>query len=84
MQVGTLVTEKNKAYGDSFSKSAAYLELLFPDGIPVDKYSDVLILIRDFDKNMRIANSKDAFGESPYMDKAGYAILGLVQDSPTA
>ena len=32
------------------------------------------------DKLFRIATRKDAFGESPYRDIAGYALLGLVSD----
>jgi len=53
------------------------MRLLYPDGIRPDQYEDVLLLARDFDKNMRIANHRDAFGENPYSDKIGYAILGF-------
>ena len=77
-EIGVLVTEKNEAYGDSTGKTAAYLELLFPDGIPVERYGDVGLLVRDFDKSVRIATDKDAFGEDPWKDKAGYAIRGAV------
>jgi hypothetical protein len=79
-EIGALVTEKNKAYGDSFMKSGEYLKLLYPNGIKPEQYRDALGLIRDFDKSMRIATRKDAFCESPWRDKAGYAILGVAGD----
>jgi hypothetical protein len=78
--IGKLVTEKNKAYGNSFEDAEKFLQLLFPNGIPVESYSDMLCIVRIFDKLKRIATNKDAFGESPYNDIMGYAILGLVKD----
>lgn len=79
-EVGRLVTEKNQAYGDSFAKSGEFLKLLYPDGIKPEQYSDMLCLVRIFDKQKRIATKKDAFGESPYRDIVGYGILGTVMD----
>lgn len=73
--IGRLVDEKNKAYGDSFKKAPQYLTILYPHGIRPDQYPDMLALVRDFDKNMRIATNKSAFNEDPWKDKAGYAIL---------
>jgi len=78
--VGKLVTEKNRAYGDSFARCGEFLRLLFPAGIPVEKYTDALALVRIFDKQMRIATKKDAFGENAYRDIAGYGILGAAND----
>lgn len=77
VEIGRLVDRKNTAYGDSFAKGGAFLKLLYPDGIPIEKYSDSLCLVRIFDKMMRIATDRDALGESPYADIAGYALLGL-------
>lgn len=79
-QIGKLLVEKNKAYGSSFSKCGEFLKLLYPDGITPDSYTDVLLLVRMFDKFMRIANDKSAFNESPYQDLAGYAILGIAKE----
>lgn len=76
-EIGTLVDEKNKAYGDSFAKTGEFLRLLYPDGIPPEKYGDALCLVRMWDKMKRIATDKDALGESPYRDIAGYALLGI-------
>src|SRR5690625_4694585 len=65
-EIGKLVQEKNEAYGNSFGKSGDFLKLLYPDGIKPEQYQDMLLVVRIFDKQMRIANKKDAFGESPY------------------
>lgn len=73
--VGRLVDEKNAAYGDSFNRSEVFLKLLYPQGIKPDQYGDLLGIIRIFDKFMRIATNKDAFGEDPWRDIAGYAVL---------
>jgi hypothetical protein len=79
-EIGALVTEKNAAYGDSFAKCGEFLRLLFPAGIQPEQYDDALALVRIFDKQMRIAARKDAFGESPYRDIAGYGLLGVAKD----
>lgn len=73
--IGKLVDEKNKAYGDAFHKSGEFLKILYPDGVRPDQYTDMLAIVRVFDKIMRIANRKDAFGENPWNDLAGYGIL---------
>lgn len=80
-EIGELVTEKNEAYGSAFEKAGEILKVLFPNGIPVEKYTDVLIMVRMLDKFFRIANKKDAFGESPYKDITGYGILGTFKDT---
>ncbi len=81
--IGELVAKKNAAYGNSFNKCADFLKLLYPNGIDIDQYTDMLCLIRMFDKMSRIATNKGAFDESPYRDIAGYAILGTVKDETT-
>lgn len=78
-EIGELVCVKNVAYGDSFAKTDRFLEILYPAGIPVEKFSDALALVRVFDKMMRIATDKDALGESPWRDIAGYAILAVAR-----
>jgi hypothetical protein len=76
-QVGQLVDEKNAAYGSSFAESHKILSVLYPNGISPEQYTDALAIIRVIDKLFRIATSKDAFGETPWQDIAGYAILGV-------
>lgn len=79
-RIGNLVDDKNAAYGSSFDQAGDFLKLLYPDGIPVASYTDMLCVVRIFDKLKRIATRKDAFGESPYGDIVGYGLLGLFKD----
>jgi len=76
-QIGELVDQKNAAYGSSFAESYKILSVLYPNGIKPEQYTDALAIIRVIDKLFRIATAKDAFGESPWRDIAGYAILGV-------
>lgn len=77
--VGALVTEKQAAYGDAFGKTGEVMRLLYPDGIPHEKMDDALTVVRVLDKLFRIATARDAFGESPWEDIAGYALLAVVR-----
>lgn len=79
-RVGELVARKNRAYGSSFAKTGAFLRLLYPRGLAPAQFDDALLLARIFDKCMRVATRKRAFGESPYLDIAGYGLLGAAKD----
>ncbi len=79
-ELGKLVKEKQEAYGDSFSKSEQIIKILYPSGVRPENYRDLLTITRIIDKLFRIATRKNAFGESPYRDIAGYALLGLASD----
>lgn len=78
-KLGQLVAQKNAAYGSAFDKSGEILRVLYPNGIRPDQYTDALGTIRVIDKLFRIATAKDAFGESPWQDIAGYGILGAAR-----
>lgn len=78
--IGRLVSEKQAAYGDAFGKAGQVLAILYPDGIPPEKYGDALAVVRVVDKLFRIATDKDAMGESPWRDIAGYALLSIGRD----
>ncbi len=75
-EIGNLVEEKDKAYGNAFDKASDFLKVLYPNGVTPEQYGDMLCMVRIFDKQMRIATSKNALNESPYFDIAGYALLG--------
>lgn len=75
-ELGKLVDEKQRAYGDSFGRSGDVLRVLYPDGVRPDQYGDMLAVTRVIDKLFRIATDRDALGESPWMDVAGYGLLG--------
>ena len=79
-EIGKLVDKKNSAYGSSFEKSEQILKVLYPNGIEPEQYKDMLAITRIVDKLFRIATKKDAFGESPFKDIAGYGILGVAND----
>jgi hypothetical protein len=76
-ELGKLVDEKRAAYGDSFGASAAFLRLLYHDGVKPEQYTDLLAIARIFDKLKRIATNgaSDPMGEHPARDIAGYAML---------
>lgn len=76
-EIAGLVVVKQKAYGNSFGCAAEFLKLLYPKGVPIEKYDDMLTLVRIFDKIKRIATDKDALGESPYQDILGYCLLAI-------
>tara|TARA_Y100000588_G_C14256496_1_gene925717 strand:+ start:867 stop:1148 length:282 start_codon:yes stop_codon:yes gene_type:complete len=82
--IGALVKEKNLAYGDSFGRAEEIIRVLYPDGVRPDQFQDMLAITRVIDKLFRIANKKDAFGESPWKDICGYAILGISSDENSA
>jgi hypothetical protein len=77
--VGALVTAKQAAYGDSFGKSGAVMRILYPDGIAPERMDDALTVVRVLDKLFRIATARDALGESPWRDIAGYALLSVAR-----
>lgn len=79
-EVGKLVEEKQKAYGDSFNRSELILKVLYPDGIKPENYKDLLTITRMIDKLFRIVTNNDPFNESPYRDLVGYSLLGLAND----
>lgn len=77
--IGKLLESKNSAYGDAFAKTTKILELLYPNGISIDQYKDVHVIVRMLDKIARIARDNDPMGESPYQDLAGYGILACAR-----
>ena len=76
-KVGKLVSDKQRAYGDSFSRSGECLRQMFPEGIKPEQYDDLLTITRIIDKLFRIANNPTAFDENPYQDIVGYGLLGM-------
>jgi len=76
-EIGSLVAVKQAAYGDSFGKSGEILKILYPNGISPEQFDDALCLTRIIDKLFRIATDRDALGEDPYRDIAGYCLLAI-------
>jgi len=82
-KLASLVVKKQEAYGDSFGKSGQIMAILYPDGIQPHQLNDALTIVRVIDKLFRIATKKDAFGESPWKDILGYALLAVVREENT-
>lgn len=72
-EIADLVSDRQKTYGDSFGNAGKILEVLYPNGVKADQYTDVLSIARILDKLFRIANGQ--YNDS-YRDIAGYALLG--------
>lgn len=83
-EIGGLVQDKQAAYGDSFGHAGNVMRELYPNGISHTQMDDALTIVRIVDKLFRIANKKNAFGESPYRDIAGYALLAVGRDERAA
>lgn len=75
-----MAAEKNESYNNSYSRTDEFLKLIFPDGIPVEKYSMIAPIVRWWDKTNRMISKPNAYGESPRIDMVGYAILDAVKD----
>jgi hypothetical protein len=78
-EVDRLVTDKQRAYGDSFGKSGQIMRVLYPDGISAGQMDDALAVVRVIDKLFRLANEPEYGNESPWRDIMGYALLGLAR-----
>jgi len=78
--IGELVAEKNRQYGDAFAKVGEIMRILYPDGVSPEKLTDALCVVRVLDKLCRIserrASAGDPGGEDPWRDIAGYGLLG--------
>ncbi len=79
--IGALVDEKNQSYGNSFNLSSKVLGILYPNGVKPDQYKDMLAVVRIIDKLFRVVTDRDAFGESPWQDIAGYGLLGAMNEA---
>ena len=74
--IGNVVDEKQKQYGDMISAMGPMLRILYPDGIKPTQYNDLAIVVRILDKIGRITKGNGQGDESPYKDIAGYGLLG--------
>ncbi len=78
-RLGALVDTKQHHYGNSFGKAGEVLKILYPNGISHAEMDDVLTIARVLDKLFRVATDRDALGESPWRDVAGYALLAAAR-----
>jgi len=78
LHIAELLKKKQLNYGDSFRRCPEIMEILYPNGITVEQYPDVLAVTRIIDKLFRIA-SPNSDKEDPWQDIGGYAILSMVE-----
>jgi hypothetical protein len=86
-EVGKLVDQKQKAYGDSVTKCYQIMKVLMQDysnndgtyTIPESLIPIMLLEVRKIDKtNRRFSNPDgDLMSENPYQDDVGYSLLGV-------
>lgn len=76
-ELSELLVNKEAAYGNAFNNSADILSLLYPKGVEVEDYKNLLYITRVLDKLSRISNNDKT--EDPYADIAGYSILAMRQ-----
>lgn len=78
-KIGETVDKKQLAYGDSIRGTNELIRILYPEAITKDAYPNLLLIVRIIDKIKRIVADPKAFGEEPFLDIAGYALLGYEQ-----
>lgn len=74
-EIGRLVTEKDQAYGSAVAKCGDVLRVLYPTGVKPEHLGDFGAVMRIVDKLFRIATAPGAFGEDPWRDISGYALV---------
>lgn len=79
-EIGRLVESKQAQYGNSFDVAPAILSHLYPEGVAIGQYADLLAVVRVLDKLKRVATRHPSDQESPWQDIAGYAILMLARE----
>ena len=63
-----ILSIKDEAYGNAFDKTTQSLSLLYPNGIKVEQYKDLHVIIRMLDKISRIARGIPVGGDIEYAD----------------
>ena len=80
LKIGQLVESRQSTYGDSFGKSGKILEIMYPNGIEVSQYNELLSIVRILDKLFRLSQGQL---KDTYEDICGYAILGAERNQRT-
>lgn len=79
IEIGKLVSEKNKQYGNAINNVDSILKILYPNGISVEQYKDLSVMVRMLDKMFRIAHGNKG-SENAYNDLCGYGLLMSLED----
>lgn len=76
LDIADIVKNRQETYGDSFGNSGNILRILYPNGISINQYDDLMAITRMLDKIFRIATGHL---EDSYTDIVGYGLLGAVR-----
>lgn len=77
--IAAMLETKQVQYGDSVGTAPAILALLYPDGVRVDQYADLLTVVRMLDKLKRVATANADDPEDAWVDLCGYSLLRLAE-----
>ncbi len=81
LELANLLFDKHDHYRDSILRVALLLEVCYPNGVQPDQYVDLGLVVRVFDKMIRITGGeRRSDSESPWKDIGGYGVLGEVAD----
>lgn len=78
-EIADLLEVKQAMYGNSVGTAPKILALLYPDGVRVDQYPDMLTIVRMLDKLKRVATANADDPEEPWKDLCGYPLLRLAE-----
>ena len=78
-EIADLLEVKQAQYGNSVGTAPKILALLYPEGVRVDQYPDMLTIVRMLDKFKRVATAKADDPEDPWQDLCGYPLLRLAE-----
>lgn len=78
-----LVKAKSFEYGKVDKSISLILRDIFPDGIPPEKYEEVIFSIRILEKLFRILSVSigDDRKNDAFQDIVGYGLLGMAKDA---
>lgn len=76
LEIGLLVAEKQKQYGDMISAMGPILKELYPKGVQPEQMEIMALIVRMLDKIGRITRGNGEGDEDAWGDIAGYALLG--------
>lgn len=70
---GEFLIGKDNKYGDAYGKATACMEVMFPEGVPVDRMGDANYMFHILIKLARVSTDHKEENEDPWKDVAGTA-----------
>jgi len=79
-QIGKFISQKNESYGSAYGFVNKILRDLYAEKVEPNQYLDFVMIARVLEKISRISHHKQAFGEDPWKDIAGYALCRIAEE----